>query len=44
MFDIEKIKKMSESELYELVSSLDSTQELDALAFCIAEIAREDAE
>ena len=43
MFDIEKIRKMSKNELNELLSSLDSAQELDALAFCLAEIAREGA-
>ena len=43
MFDIEKIKEMSENELNDLLSSLDSAQELDALAFCLAEIAREGA-
>ena len=41
MFDIEKVKKMSECELQELLASLDSTQDLDALALCLAEIARE---
>ena len=43
MFDIEKVKKMSECELQELLASLDSTQDLDALAFCLAEIARDGA-
>ena len=43
MFDFEKVKKMSECELQELLASLDSTQDLDALAFCLAEIARDGA-
>ena len=41
MFDFEKIKKMSKDELHMLLANLESTQELDALAFCLAEIARE---
>lgn len=43
MFDIEKVKKMSECELQALLASIDSTKDLDALAFCLAEIARENS-
>ena len=43
MFDFEKVKKMSECELQEILAGLDSTQDLDALAFCLAEIARDGA-
>ena len=42
MFDIEQLKKMSEDELYELVDKLENPQDIDVLAFYLAEIAQEE--
>ena len=43
MIDIEQIKKMTKDELYEFVDKLENEHDIDELAFCLAEIAREEA-